>query len=69
MDKAFPYAVHVRRSEFDEMLFRHAAKRGARTFEGHRATHVDMDAGKDERALVSIGDEDGVETEWRPLPQ
>lgn len=68
MDKSFPYAVHVRRSEFDELLFRHAAKRGARTLEGHRATHVDMDAGKggDNRALVKVKSDDGTETEWRP---
>ena len=68
MDKSFPYAVHVRRSEFDEMLFRHAAKRGARTFEGHRVTRVEMDAGKtgDERALVKVKSGDGAEIEWRP---
>ena len=54
MDKSFPYAVHVRRSEFDEMLFRHAAKRGARTFEGHRVTQVDMDAGKDRHSYSFI---------------
>lgn len=68
MDKAFPYSVHVRRSEFDELLFRHAAKRGARTFEGSRVTHVDMDAGKggDERALVKVKADDGSESEWRP---
>lgn len=67
MDKSFPYAVHVRRSEFDEVLFRHAAKRGARTFEGHRVTFVDMDAGKGgERVLVKVQDDDGVESEWRP---
>ena len=69
MDKSFPYAVHVRRSEFDEMLFRHAAKRGARTFEGQRVTHVDMEAGKitgDERALVKVQADDGSETEWCP---
>jgi len=68
MDKSFPYAVHVRRSEFDELLFRHAAKRGARTFEGYRVTHADMDAGKggDGRALVKVKSDDGTETEWRP---
>lgn len=68
MDKAFPYAVHVRRSELDELLFRHAAKRGARTFEGSRAMHVDMGAGKgpDDRALVKVKSDDGSETEWRP---
>jgi flavin-dependent dehydrogenase len=68
MDKSFPYAVHVRRSEFDELLFRHAARRGARTFEGQRVMGVDMDAGKggDNRALVKIKAEDGSETSWRP---
>lgn len=68
MDKSFPYAVHVRRSEFDEMLFRHAAKRGARTFEGHRVTQVDMAAGKggDGRALVKVQTDDGTEIEWHP---
>jgi flavin-dependent dehydrogenase len=68
MDKSFPYAVHVRRSEFDELLFRHAARRGARTFEGCRATLVDMNAGqgKDVRARVTVKDDAGVETEWRP---
>jgi flavin-dependent dehydrogenase len=68
MDKSFPYAVHVRRSEFDELLFRHATKQGARTFEGCRVTHADMDAGKggDGRALVKVKSDDGTETEWRP---
>jgi flavin-dependent dehydrogenase len=64
MDKSFPYAVHVRRSEFDELLFRNAAKRGARTFEGHRATHVDVKQG--DRACVKVVGEAGAETLWRP---
>ncbi len=68
MDKSFPYAVHVRRSEFDQLLFQHAAKQGARTFENQRVTHVDMDAGKDgdKRALVKVKGEDGTETAWQP---
>jgi flavin-dependent dehydrogenase len=69
MDKSFPYAVHVRRSEFDELLFRHAGKLGARTFEGQRVTGVDMDAGKgtaDNRPLVKVKSDDGTETQWRP---
>ena len=68
MDKSFPYAVHVRRSEFDELLFRNAAKRGARTFEGARVTHVEMkptDARPD-RPIVKVKGEGGVETAWRP---
>ncbi|SEK08413.1 Dehydrogenase (flavoprotein) [Variovorax sp. OK605] len=68
MDKSFPYAVHVRRSEFDELLFRHAGKRGARTFEGQRVTGVDMDADKsaDKRPLLKVKADDGTETTWRP---
>jgi flavin-dependent dehydrogenase len=66
MDKSFPYAVHVRRSEFDELLFRHAAKNGARTFENARVLKVDMDGGGDKRALVKVRGADGTETEWRP---
>ena len=66
MDKCFPYAVQVRRSEFDQLLFRHAAKRGARTFEGQRATHVDMNGGGDGRALVKIVNDNQVAAEWRP---
>jgi flavin-dependent dehydrogenase len=68
MDKSFPYAVHVRRSELDELLFRTAAERGARTFENHRVLKVDMDAGKggDMRALVKVKNADGTEADWRP---
>ncbi len=64
MDKSFPYAVHVRRSEFDELLFRHAARRGARTFEGQRVTAVDLDG---ERPTVKVSDEaSSTTTTWRP---
>jgi flavin-dependent dehydrogenase len=66
MDKSFPYAVHVRRSEFDELLFRHAARRGARTFENRRVTKVDLGAGVDVRATVRVKDADGMEFDWRP---
>ncbi|MEO8152616.1 MAG: NAD(P)/FAD-dependent oxidoreductase [Rhizobacter sp.] len=68
MDKSFPYAVHVRRSEFDEMLFRHAAKRGARTFEGMRVANVEMDADQssEKRALIKATADDGSETTWHP---
>ena len=38
MDKSFPYAVQVRRSQFDELLIRHAAKRGVGVFEGQRVS-------------------------------
>ncbi len=68
MDKSFPYAVHVRRAELDELLFRLAGRRGARSFEGHRVMQVDMDAGLggDQRARVKVKADDGTESEWRP---
>ncbi|MET0540813.1 MAG: NAD(P)/FAD-dependent oxidoreductase [Variovorax sp.] len=68
MDKSFPYAVHVRRSELDELLFRHAGRRGARTFENHKVTQVEMDAGPgaDQRAIVKVMAGDGTESAWRP---
>ena len=68
MDKSFPYSVHVRRSEMDELLFRHAARRGARTLEGTKVTHVDMNADKsgDKRAKVQVKNADGTQSEWHP---
>jgi flavin-dependent dehydrogenase len=51
----------VRRSEFDEILFRHAAKHGARTIEGCRVTRVDFHP---EGATVSARLEDGGEQRW-----
>jgi flavin-dependent dehydrogenase len=36
------YAFHVRRDEFDQLLFRHAAASGAGTLEGTRVTHVEL---------------------------
>ncbi|WP_345534136.1 NAD(P)/FAD-dependent oxidoreductase [Viridibacterium curvum] len=68
MDKCFPYAVHVRRSELDELLFRHAAKRGARTFENARVLAVDFDAdkGPERRPQVKVRQADGSEAVWHP---
>ena len=43
-DKTMPYAWQVRRSAFDEILFRNAAAKGARTFEAHRVRAVAFDA-------------------------
>jgi flavin-dependent dehydrogenase len=65
-DKTMPRAWQVRRSEFDEVLFRHAASRGARTLEGCRVQDVAFDA---EGATVSaeVTGEDGRRTprRWR----
>ena len=61
-DKSMPYAWQVRRSELDELLFRDAAKKGARTFEGQRVREVAFDA---EGALAQVELEDGTRREWR----
>ncbi|MFT3735867.1 MAG: NAD(P)/FAD-dependent oxidoreductase [Rhodocyclaceae bacterium] len=68
LDKSFPYAVHVRRADLDNLLFRHAEKRGARTFEGCRVSGVDFEArnASDKRVVVKVKMADGSETEWYP---
>jgi transposase-like protein len=43
-DKSMPYAWQVRRSQLDEILFRNAAAKGARTLEGHKVREVSFDA-------------------------
>ncbi|NML18546.1 NAD(P)/FAD-dependent oxidoreductase [Azohydromonas caseinilytica] len=61
-DKSLPYAWQVRRSELDEILFRHAAAQGARTLENCRVREVDFDA---EGATVQAQLGDGQECRWR----
>jgi flavin-dependent dehydrogenase len=60
-DPSFPYTYQVRRSEFDEILFRNAARQGARTMEGCRVTDVALDA---DGAIVTARLEDGREHRW-----
>jgi flavin-dependent dehydrogenase len=61
-DKTMPYAWQVRRSELDDILFRHAAARGARTLEGCRVREVAFDA---DGATVQAQCDDGSTREWR----
>jgi flavin-dependent dehydrogenase len=61
-DPSFPYTYQVRRSEFDEILFRHAARQGAKAIEGCRVTAVDFHG---DGAAVSARHEDGTEQRWR----
>jgi flavin-dependent dehydrogenase len=61
-DKTMPYAWQVRRSDLDEILFRNAAARGARTFEGCQAREVSFDA---EGATVQTMLDDGARQTWR----
>ena len=60
-DKAYPSAYQVRRSEFDHVLFKNAAAKGARTFEQARASKVEFnEAG----ARVMVRTEQG-EQAWQ----
>ena len=61
-DKSMPYAWQVRRSELDELLFRDAAAKGARTFEGQRVREVAFDG---DGATVVVELDDGARVDWR----
>ncbi len=61
-DKSMPYAWQVRRSELDEILFRHAAASGARTLEGCQVRAVQFDA---DGATVEAKRDDGSTCSWR----
>lgn len=61
-DKTRPYAWQVRRSQLDELLFRHAGKTGATTVEGCRVRDVAFDA---DGATVTAELDDGARRQWR----
>ena len=55
-DKSYPSAFEVRRSEFDEILFRNCGAKGAHTFEECRVTKVEFQAGQNVRIDAHMGD-------------
>lgn len=59
MDKSMPMAYQVRRSEFDEILIRHAGRKNARVVEGCRVSEVDFLPGN-AGALARARHEDGT---------
>ena len=61
-DKSMPMAWQVRRSEMDEVLFRNAAARGARTVEGCKVRDVQFDG---DGATIQARMEDGASRSWR----
>lgn len=61
-DKSMPYAYHVRRAEFDEILIRNAARKGVEVHEGCKARAVDFQP--DDTALIRSHHDDGNECEW-----
>jgi len=61
-DKSMPYAWQVRRSELDEILFRDAQAKGARTFEGERVREIAFDG---DGATVQVELGGGTRRTWR----
>ncbi len=61
LDKEFPSTYQVRRSEFDDILFRNAVRKGAIAIEACRVTGVQFHPGG---ALVKARQEDGRERQW-----
>ena len=64
IDPSMPMAYQVRRSEFDETLFRRAARTVAEAREGCRVREVDL-GGCDRRPEVAATDADGTVRRWR----
>ena len=61
-DKSVPMAWQVRRSDLDELLFRHAQSRGARALEGCQVQQVQFDG---DGATVQAVLDDGAVRCWR----
>jgi flavin-dependent dehydrogenase len=67
-DKSMPYAYQVRRSQFDEILLRNAARSGAEVIEGCRVREVqfeDAAAPADRGVRIEAQHEDGRIEHWR----
>lgn len=62
LGNSFPFTYQVRRSQFDEILFRNAGRAGARAIENCRVTGVDFGSSG---ASVTARQEDGTERKWR----
>jgi len=65
LDRAFTYSYQVRRSEFDALLFSHAARQGVRTIEETRVLAVDR-AGSDRALSVVTRQSDGTMRHFVP---
>ena len=63
-DKSMPYAFQVRRSEFDEILFRNAGKKGATVIEGCRVRDVRFDPNGKAPATIVAKDNDGTARQY-----
>lgn len=70
-DKSMPKAYEVERAEFDRILFRNAARNGARTIEGTKVVDIDFhdsprhdEEGNEYHVTVTTENEDGARQEW-----
>ncbi len=61
---SMPYSYQVQRAEFDEILFRNAARKGANTIEGCRVNDVTFLPNEEGVVARAIFD-DGTEQTWR----
>ena len=62
LDKGHPFAYEVRRSEFDDLLLRNSAAKGAQVLENVRVTRVDFPQGGD--PVAHAVDDQGRECIW-----
>ena len=62
LDKSQPYSYEVRRSEFDNLLLRNSAAKGAQVLEGVRVTRADFPKG--DNPVIYAVDEQGRENSW-----
>lgn len=63
IDPAYTYSFHVRRAEFDELLFRNSQRRGVEAHEHMRVTSVELDPTRGSR--VTAVDAAGTVHQWR----
>jgi flavin-dependent dehydrogenase len=63
LDKTQPYAFHVCRAEFDDLLLKHSAAQGVNVQEGVRVTAVDFQPGQPTR--VHAVTDDGQAQRWQ----
>ena len=63
-DKSMPMAYHVRRSEFDQILLRNAAAKGATVVEGCTVRDVRFNPGGD-GATIAAEHDDGKHSSWQ----
>ena len=61
-DPKLDMAWQVRRSEFDRVLFEHAAESGALAFQGAKAKQIQFDANG---ATMKVAHDDGSQRHWR----